>query len=320
MTARGKHQFVEALQEGDYLDDYFVAVRKDLRDQQGGGKFLGMVFKDRTGEVGGILWNNAPAVARQFELGDVVRVRGNVSTYQGRLQVRVDTVAPLCEGEYATADLVLLPEDTGTVLDAFRALLATVENEWLAKLIAAFMDDEVFVQRFVSAAAGKKWHHAHPGGLVLHCYEMAQLAEAVCKVFPQVDRELLLTAVLLHDIGKTEELSRGLFVDYTTEGKLLGHLVIGASIIDRRIAGIEGFPESLRMQLLHCVMSHHGSLENGSPVLPKTLEAQVLCHLDNMGAQVDAMTRLVDEARDRGQVWSDYVPLIDRQVWTKDSE
>jgi 3'-5' exoribonuclease len=140
----------------------------------------------------------------------------------------------------------------------------------------------------------------------------------VCEVFPNVDRDLLLTGVLVHDVGKLEEMGQDLYVDYTTAGKLLGHLAIGTNMVQKRIEAISGFPESLRMQVIHCVLSHHGELVNGSPVVPKTLEALILYHLDNLDAQAAAFTRLIEETREKGQSWSEYVNLIDRQVWTKD--
>ncbi|MCC6696599.1 MAG: HD domain-containing protein [Candidatus Hydrogenedentes bacterium] len=313
-----KRQYVQTLQEGDTVNDYFVATRKDLRDQQKGGKFLGMVFKDKTGEIGGILWNNAVSVARMFELGDVVNVRGTVTSYQDRLQLRVDQVLPLRKDEYNPEDLVFVPEDTTEVFRQFRTLMEKVENEWLRKLVNSFLEDASFVERFSAAAAGKKWHHAYRGGLVQHCTEIARLALAVCEIFPQIDRDILLTGVLVHDIGKLDEMTQDLFVEYTTVGKLLGHLTIGTEMVQRRIDAIEGFPETLRLQVLHCILSHHGELTNGSPVVPKTLEALVLYHLDNLDAQTDAFSRLVVETREKGQAWSEYITMIDRQVWTKD--
>ena len=312
-----KSQFVNKLQEGDFVNDYFVAARKDLRSRQNGGKFLGMVFKDRTGEIGGILWNNATEVAKLFELGDVVNVRGRVNTYQNRLQVHVDQVLPLKEGDYVVDDLVFTPEDTQNDLNQVRALLATVETPPLKQLLDSFWNDAAFVGQFAAAAAAKRWHHEYRGGLVRHCFEMLQLAETMSKLYPSLDRDLLLTAVFVHDLGKISEMTHALFVDYTTEGKLLGHLQIGVEMVQARIRDIPDFPEKLRIQLLHCILSHHGSLENGSPVLPKTLEAIVLHHIDNLDAQAAAIERVVQETRDRNQEWSDYLPLIDRAIWTK---
>lgn len=313
-----KKQFVENLVEGDTVSDYFVATRKDLRSQQSGSKFLGMVFKDRTGEIGGIMWNNAAAIAKLFEVGDVVRVRGVVTSYQSRLQVRAEQVLPLKESEFDWGDLVFEPEDSHAVLEAFRALLGTIQEPALKALVDAFLDDEAFMARFTAAAAGKKWHHAFRGGLVRHCYEMARIAERVCEIFPDVNRDLLLTAVFLHDIGKIDEMTHDLFVDYTTEGKLLGHLVMGTKMVEERITAIPEFPEVLRLELLHCILAHHGELVNGSPVVPKTAEAMILFQCDNLDAQTDALLRIAAETKDRGARWSDYIALIDRQVWTKE--
>jgi len=149
---------------------------------------------------------------------------------------------------------------------------------------------------------------------------LARLANALCAVFPNIDRDVLLTGILVHDVGKIAEMSHGMYVDYTTPGKLLGHLVIGADMVQERIRAIEGFPESLRLQVLHCVLSHHGELVNGSPVVPKTVEAMALHHLDNLDAQIDAFSRIVEEAKGRGQDWSEYIGLIERPIWTKEGE
>ena len=313
-----KQQFVGTLQEGDVVNDNFVAVRKDLRDQQRGGKFLGMVFKDKTGEIGGILWNNAEAIARLFEPGDVVNVRGNVATYHERLQIRVDQVSPLLDTDYDPVDYVFTPDDVNEVWTSFCALMSGIQNEYLRRLVDGFIADEEFATRFQRAAAGKKWHHAYRGGLLKHCIEMAQLVNGVCSVYPTLDRDLMLAAAFVHDIGKLEELSDDLFIEYTTVGKLLGHLNLGAVMVEKAIAGVPDFPEDLRLHLLHCVLSHHGTLENGSPVVPKTPEAFAFHQIDNLGAQLDAMLRIAEETKDKRGSWSDYIPLMDRQIWTKE--
>lgn len=312
-----KRQYVTSLQEGDQVNDYFLAARKDLRDQSNGGKFLGMVFRDKTGEIGGILWTNAAAVARLFEVGDVVNVRGTVSSYQDRPQIRVDQVLPLREGDYSTQDLVSAPEDSGQFMPLFREAMGQIRDPWLSKLVARFLDDEAFCARFVEASAGKKWHHAHPGGLVRHCYEMTRIASTMCELFPNINRDVLLAGVFLHDIGKLDEMNQDLLVDYSTAGKLLGHLDIGAAMVRREMDALPGFPEELRLQILHCILAHHGELQNGSPVVPKTLEAIVLYHCDNLDAQADAITRIVKETRDKRCEWSEYIPLIERQIWSR---
>ena len=310
-----KRQFVGRLQEGDVINDYFVAARKDLRDTQSGSKFLGLVFKDKTGEIGGVLWNNAPAVAKLFELGDVVNVRGTVNTYQDRLQVRVDQVLPLRPEEYDTNDLVDTPEVHHDAIQAFVKTLNTIQNPWLKQLVDAFLNDQKFMEAFMQCAAGKKWHHASPGGLALHCYEMSRFAEVACELFTKLNRDLLLTGIFLHDIGKIQEMSQGLFVDYTTEGKLLGHIEQGARMANAKMDQIDGFPESIRTQVLHLILSHHSELALGSPVVPKTLEAIVLAFIDNLDAQANAFGRVIDETRAKGQEWSEWITMINRQIW-----
>jgi 3'-5' exoribonuclease len=146
---------------------------------------------------------------------------------------------------------------------------------------------------------------------------MARLAETMSELYPDLDRDVLLTGVFLHDLGKLSEMSHELFVDYTTEGKLLGHLQIGADMAQEKIRAIPGFPDGLRLQLLHMVLSHHGELQHGSPVLPKTLEAIVLHHIDNLDAQAAAVSRIVRETKEKRLEWSDYIQLIDRVIWTK---
>jgi 3'-5' exoribonuclease len=315
-----KDQFVNTLQDGDAVNDYFVATRKDLRAKQSGGNFLGMVFKDRTGDIGGVLWNNAEAVAGQFEVGDVVNVRGKVTTYQGNLQLHVSQVHALKPGEYDPDDLVYKTETAEEDLRGFRACLDAVENPWLKQLNDRFLGDASFVEDFKNAAAAKKWHHAHRGGLLRHCFEMARLAETVSELFPALDRDLLMTGIFLHDVGKLHEMTQALSVDYTTVGRLIGHIQIGVDMVNEQVRQIPGFPEALRMQLVHLILSHHGEYENGAPVLPMTLEAIVLHHIDNLDAQAAAFDRIIEETRGKQQAWSDYMPLIKRVIYTKIAE
>ena len=141
------------------------------------------------------------------------------------------------------------------------------------------------------------------------------MAETMCDLYPNINRDLLMTGVFLHDIGKLDELTHDLFVDYTTAGKLVGHLEMGCEMVNRKIAEIEGFPQALALQVRHLILSHHGERENGSPVVPKTLEAMVLYHIDNLDAQANAVTRIVEETRAKSEEWSEYISLIDRPIW-----
>ncbi|HNT89487.1 MAG TPA: HD domain-containing protein, partial [Candidatus Hydrogenedentes bacterium] len=215
-------------------------------------------------------------------------------------------------------DLIASTDSASEDLRRFRAILDTIENQWLKRLVTMFLEDEPLMQRFATAAAAKKWHHASRGGLVRHCYEMARIAQTMCELFPEMDRDMLLSAVFFHDLGKLNEMSQDLFVDYTTEGKLIGHVQIGVDMVQDRIREIEGFPSNLRMELIHCVLSHHGEYVNGAPVLPKTLEAIALYHIDNLDAQTSAVARVIEETRGKRQTWSDFLPLINRVIYAKE--
>ncbi len=311
-----KNQYINTLQDGDTVNDFFVATRKDLRDKRDGGKFLGMVFKDKTGEMGGVLWKGAAEMAALFEVGDVVNVRARVSTYQDRLQMQVEQVLPLRDADYNIDDLV----DKGGNRDDFEQLkliLDTVTHPFLRQLLDLYFNDAEFVQRFKTAVAAKKWHHEYQGGLVRHCYEMSRIALTLCDLYPNINRDLLLAGVFLHDLGKLDEMTHGLFTEYTRDGRLLGHLQIGCDMLIERIRRIPDFPDALRAELLHFVLSHHGEPEFGATVRPMTLEAIVLHHIDNLDAQAAAITRVVGDCQDAGKEWSDYMPLIERVIYAR---
>lgn len=310
-----KNQYISMLQEGDRVNDYFLATRKDLRTKSNGGKFLGSSLKDKTGEIGAVMWSNAVESAATFNVGDAIHVRGVVGSHQGRLQVRMEQIMPLRPEDYSLEDLLYAPENTGAVREAFGKILDSLTNPHYKALVDSFWKDEAFQQRFCQAAAGKKWHHEFAGGLLHHCYEMALLAETMCEILPELNRDLLITAVFLHDIGKLKEMDHGTAVDYTTEGKLLGHIYMGSDMVQQKMNALPNFPERQKMEVLHCMLAHHGSLENGSPITPRTLEAVTLHHIDNLNAQSAAFARIIRESRGKGQEWSDYIPIIERAIW-----
>ena len=252
-----------------------------------------------------------------FELGDVVNVRGMVGSFQDRLQLRVEQIFPLRESDYSLDDLIVQPENQNDTVKKFEQILEGLQNSHCRNLVLSFWKDKDFHEKYISAAAGKKWHHAFKGGLIRHCYEMMVIGETMCTLFPEMNRDLLMTVIFLHDIGKIYEMSHGLTSEYTTEGKLLGHLHIGSVMVQQKMDAIADFPDKLRLEILHCILSHHGELMNGSPVTPRTLEAIVLHHIDNLDAQAAAFTRIIRETKEKGMAWSEYLPLIDRVIWAE---
>jgi len=314
-----KNQYIANLQEGDEVNDYFIITRKDLRDQPSGDKFLGFVIRDKTGEMGGVLWEKPVEIAQRIEVGDVAVVKGTIRIYKDRLQIHATNIIPLADEQYSKDDLIL-PEmpNTDNYIKELWTILDSMRDPWLKKLVNSFRNDSKLMSALESVPAAKKWHHELRGGLLRHCYELIKLAQAVCDLYPKVNKDLLITACFLHDIGKVHELSADqLYIDYTDAGKLIGHVVEGALIVSEKIKMIDGFPEDLRLHLLHCILSHHGEYENGSPVLPKTLEAMILHHLDNLDAQANALTRIEQDTLKKGDKWSEFITLISRQIWTK---
>lgn len=296
------------------IDDLFAVASKSLREYAR-GNFLSLVLADRSGSLNGVLWEDADAMDRALKTGDIVRVSGAVQSYNGNPQVKIDRIGLVDPGTVDLSDFRASLENPAEVEAKLRALLATVENPWLRRLADAFLDDEAFMARFRDAPAAKGWHHGFFGGLLLHTTELVELGSVIAPLFPTANRDLLLTAAFLHDLGKIHELEGDLAIDYSTIGRLVGHIVLGNQMALDRMRDIEGFPSDLRMQLQHLILSHQGELAFASPVVPKTLEAILLHHIDDLNAQANAFLRIIRETKARGSEWSDYQRIIERQIW-----
>jgi 3'-5' exoribonuclease len=310
-----KKTWVADLAAGMSVDDHFVVASKTIREYAR-GQFLSLTLADRTGSVAAVLWDNAEAMNRSLKAGDVIRAAGAVALYNGALQVKIDRIGFVDPGLIDLADFRESLADPAEVEARLRRLLAGVGNEWLRRLIDAFLADDAFLARFRTAPAAKAWHHGFHGGLLLHTTELVELAAAVAPLFPDADRDLLLAGAFLHDLGKIHELEGELAIDYSTVGRLVGHIVLGHQMVLDRIRELPGFPPELRLHLQHLVLSHQGELAFASPVVPKSLEAILLHQMDDLNAQANAFRRIIRETRERGNEWSDWIRLIERQVWT----
>lgn len=310
-----KKTFVTDLTSGGRVDDLFVIVSKTLRDFAK-GQFLSLVLGDRTGTVNAVIWDDAESTNRSLKDGDLVRVVGAIGTYNGGPQIKVERIGYHDRKQADLADFIESLDNPASVEQQLREILATVADPWLRKLIKVYFDDEPFLERFRAGTAAKAWHHAFRGGLLKHTTELVELAAAVAPLFPEVRRDLVVTAAFLHDLGKIEEMEAGMSIDYTTAGRLVGHIVIGNQMMIERARTIPDFPSSLQLQLQHLILSHQGELEFASPVVPKTPEAMLLHKLDDLNAQMRGVLRTVQQARERGQEWSDYIRILERQLWT----
>jgi 3'-5' exoribonuclease len=288
--------------ENESVTAFFTASVKSLRDKKDGGKYLALVLKDRTGEMDARMWDNAAESAPEFEQGDVVKLRALVCRYQERLQMKVERIRAALVGEYEPADF--LPATTKDVEELWAELNLYVDSFrdlHLKALLRAFLDDPEIAAAFRTAPAAKAMHHAWLGGLLEHVVSLVGVCELAAQHYPEINRDLLLTGAVLHDIGKLHELAWKKSFDYTIEGQLLGHITIGYGMIEKKLATLPEFPPRLRVLVEHMVLSHHGRYEYGSPKLPMIPEAILLHYLDDMDAKMQTVRAEFGKAANAGR-------------------
>ena len=312
--AAEKKIFANQIQEGQSVEDLFMVKEMSRAETRSGKPYLIMTLMDRSGEVAGRLWENADAVMSMCEPGNLLQVTAQAQVYRGNLQLKIDSV---CTIDKENIDFTLFlhasKKNTEDMARAIHSLANSVQNPFYKKLLLAFFEDSTFFKKFQQAPAAKFMHHAYLGGLLEHTLAVSQLAEMLAGFYPSLDRDLLLTGALLHDIGKTKEFAFETYpFDYTNKGRLMGHLVLGAEMVQDRINTFPGFPEDLSTRLQHMILSHHGRYEFGSPCLPMVGEAFVLNFLDDLDAKLNFIGRLEEQAPEPGFQWTDFQRTLDR--------
>jgi 3'-5' exoribonuclease len=313
--------YVNLLSNGDSIDEIYLVADKQLRANKQGNLYLQLELRDKTGAVGARLWNASENLARVFEPGDHLRVKGKVQLFQGALQVILSHIEPVSGDTVEPSDF--LPQtarDVGKLIAKLREILFGLSNPHLRALAECFLIDDEFVRKFTVAPAGVKNHHAYGSGLLEHVVTMLSVADRISDLYPEVDRELLLAGIFLHDIGKIDELSYDRSYGYTDEGQLVGHLVMGVAMLREKIKRAvaltdEPFPDELRLRLEHMIVSHHGTLEFGSAKVPMTPEAVALHHLDNLDAKVHLVTREIRDDPTRDASWTPFNPSLGRRLF-----
>lgn len=307
--------------QGREVISYFALRKLELRSKDSDGKpFLSLELGDASGRMDAVLWNEAQAAFSQLAVGDVVAVKGTVTSYRDSPQLKIDNISRAEPSDFSLEHF--LPQSPLSPAEreaAIRSELVGIKDPSLSKLLASFFDDQDFRHRFLTAPAAKLWHHAYLGGLAEHTLAVCRLAHAAASNYDLLDHQLLLTGALLHDIGKIPEFRVTTFIDYSDEGRLLGHIVLGDQMLKERLSRIRDFPQEKAMRLRHMLLSHHGERERGSPVTPATLEALVLHHCDYLDSHAGAFTRIIKREGGSGKRWSDYVNLIDRFIYLPDS-
>lgn len=314
----GKKQFVSDLRVGGSVESCFVLADKKLIEfKNKPGQFLSLTLRDRTGEVAAKVWDNAPEVANGLRESDLVFVTGKVESYRQALQLNISAVELADVSQAEVADFMpVTSKDVGELKRRVAETVASITNPHIKPLLEAFFADTGFMDIYAAAPAAKALHHAYVGGLIEHVVEVIELAEPMLRLYPKIDRDLLHAGVLLHDIGKTRELRWSFSIDYTDEGRLLGHIVIGSQMVEERIQQIPNFPEDLRFRVIHMILSHHGTLEFGSPKRPKTLEAQALHLIEDLDAQLKGFVQTIEAVSDPIQAWTPFDRRFERYLYT----
>ncbi len=308
-------QDVGSLQEGQQVEEVYLLVRKQLYATKAGKPFAALRLGDASGEIDAKLWDQAEELTAGLAAGQVVRVSGRVQLYNGQSQLVLNSVAREPGAEPAQF-LPKSPCDPGQLWEELARLKQLVKDANLQRLLRAFFGEQDLRRAFELAPAAKTAHHAYVHGLLEHTVSVAGLAAAAAAHYPHLDADLLLTGAMLHDIGKTEELTLGPPLDFTDAGRLEGHLVLGARMLDQRLAKLRGFPARVADHLRHMILSHHGTEEFGSPIKPKTPEAMVLHALDDLDAKTWMVKHILDAETNGEASWSNFNRLLERHIYT----
>jgi 3'-5' exoribonuclease len=315
------HRYVKDLTNGDTIDDVFLVADKQLRANRQGSLYLQIELRDRTGTVSSRLWNATEDMFHSFDTNDFLRVEGRAQLFQGEMQLILSDIARFDSKQIDLQEFLPTSSiDADRLLARMREMLHGLDHPALRALGEAFLMDDDFIRKFSLAPAGIKNHHAYLGGLIEHVVHVMEAAVRVAPLYPQIDRDVLVMGVFLHDIGKVDELGYERTFYYTDEGQLIGHLIIGVEYLNRKVAEAEKltgepFPSELLLRLKHLILSHHGSYEFGSPKLPMTLEAVALNLLDNLDAKIASFHEQLQDVRDPNASWTPYNPAIGRKLF-----
>jgi 3'-5' exoribonuclease len=315
------------LDQSDLIDlqksnsvDHFLMIRKlELRNTKAGKEYLSLELGDKSGSLSANVWSDTKGfdkISNKGDVGMVVKVLGTIEEYQGNSQLKIKSIR-LTEIKDGVNPQDFLPKsirNPDEMEEEFLSRIKMISDDYLRELLTnVFKDDRL--EKFKKAPAGKSWHHAYIHGLIEHTLEMIRICDLMCDIHVELNRDLLITGTMLHDFGKTEELSYDSAFEYSDKGKLIGHIVICASMIEAEAKQIPGFPEELKNLVIHLVLSHQGKLEYASPVIPKTLEAIALYQADELSAKVNAYkSTLKSEKSIRGN-WTKFIHLAQTDLY-----
>ncbi len=311
-------RYINELSEGERVVTNFLVQSKQLLTTKAGKPYMSLILQDKTGSVAGRVWDNAAEFYDTFKNNDVIKVDATVELYNKELQLVIRRLRPSESDEIDLSDF--LPCSSHDIEEMFLELcsyIESIENPYLKALLNSFFQEEGFVREFKAASAARNIHHVCVGGLLEHTLSTTRICEYLTTHYESLDADLLITMAILHDIGKVRELEISPSINYTEEGNLLGHIIIGIQMVDEKIENIPEFPSKLRMLVEHMILSHHGQSEWGSPRPPMFLEAEILHRADDLDVKVDIITRALARDRDPESPWTAYQKAIERILYKK---
>src|SRR6202045_914707 len=301
--------------ENKIITSNFVVVSKQIKPKKSGEPYLALTLGDRSGQLDAKMWDNVEEVLNSFEQDDFLKIKGLVNKYKNRFQLTVHKLRKLGDSEIDYCDY--LPKTTKNIDELWQTLteyVASFQNPHLKALIEAFMADPDIAPAYRNAPAAKTLHHAYIGGLLDHVVSLLRSCDLVCRNYPQVNRDLVLSGAFLHDVGKIHELTYNRSFSYSTRGQLLGHMVIELEMLHRKIAEVPGFPDELKTLLEHLIISHHGHYEFGSPKLPMFPEALLLHYMDDLDSKMESVRAHLERDADSPSPWAGYNPSLGRNL------
>jgi 3'-5' exoribonuclease len=301
--------------ENKVITSSFVVVTKQVKPKKTGEPYLALTLGDRCGQIEAKMWDNVEEVLDAFEQDDFLKIKGLVNKYKNRFQITIHKLRRLGDSEVDFSDyLPKTAKDIGELWRALSGFVASFQDANLKALVELFMADPEIAEAYRNAPAAKTLHHAYIGGLLDHVVSLCRSCDLVCRNYPQVNRDLLLTGAFLHDIGKIHELTFSRGFSYTTRGQLLGHMVIELEMLQAKIAKLPDFPPEMKTLLEHLIISHHGQYEFGSPKLPMFPEALILHYLDDLDSKMESMRAHAEREGNAESPWTGYNPSLGRSV------
>lgn len=308
-------KYIKDYKDGDRVFDIYLCKHKISAVTKNGKPYDTVVLQDKTGTIDAKVWDPNNAGIAEFDSLDYIEVYGDITSFQGTLQVNVKRIRKCQEGEYTPADYLPVSKfDREEMYQELLSYINSVENAYLKRLLQEFfVKDEAFISAFKQSSAAKTVHHGFVGGLLQHTLGVIKLCDYYCNTYPLLKRDLLITAAICHDMGKTKEISLFPENDYTDAGQFLGHIVIGVEMIGEKVRNISGFPEILANELKHCILAHHGEYEFGSPKKPAIMEAMALNLADNTDAKMETFTEILESSKDNNG-WLGFNRLFDSNL------